>query len=415
MEHQLIFQIEYPDENSTLYSNINVAGGYCFHTSEPIHSIKLFINDHLESEAMLKYPRLDIASEFPDFGELSLFCGFSCYFNYARLPEGKNVFDFYIYSEDFEEHISRTVVKEGDIAPQKVDRVFIDICSACNLHCLMCPHGNLDNVAEEGDTGLMPAELFDQVVSHLIKTGYMSEYLDLYTWGEPLLNPEIGEILDICHDNKIKAIVSTNLSLPADRVAMMTQHNVDLLLVSISGFSEETYAKNHVGGDFSLVRRNLESLKNHRNRIKDVVIKYLVFKYNREEIELAKSFCENNGFKFGAYMGAIPCPTSFFRYVNDCGYRTKVEEFIYREQIKLQPARFCPQEATISLNHEAELVQCCMSWHQGNSLPLFEADIREYLNHRMENEFCIKCLSSGYCHYTHFGRNSPELLFTSVN
>lgn len=296
----------------------------------------------------------------------------------------------------------------------RVDRVFVDICSVCNLRCMMCPQGNLDNVGSPRDTGMMSAATFDRVISYLLKTGYMSEYLDLYTWGEPLLNPELGEILDICRGNKIKAVISTNLSLSPEKVVLLTRYDVYLLLVSVSGFSGKTYARNHVGGHFELVQSNLEVLGNHRDRIKNVVLKYLVFKYNKKEIPLARTFCMDNGFQFGAYTGAIPCPTSFFRYFDDCSYRKKVGEFIDHELIKLRPFRSCPQEPTITLNHRAELVQCCMSRHRGIGVSLFEADIDTYLKHRTANEFCSRCLSGGFCHYTHFGRNTPELLSESM-
>jgi MoaA/NifB/PqqE/SkfB family radical SAM enzyme len=278
----------------------------------------------------------------------------------------------------------------------------------------MCPQGNLDNVGGPRNTGMISAETFERVVSHLVKFGYMTEYFDLYTWGEPLLNPEMGEILKICHYNGIKTVVSTNLSLPSDKVAFLTQHDVDLLLVSISGFSDKTYARNHVGGIIGLVRDNLVVLRNHRDRIRNIVLKYLVFKYNREEMALAKAFCIDNGFQFGAYMGAIPCPTSFFRYFDDFSYRRRIGEFMDHEIITSQPIETCPQENTIALNHKAELVQCCMSLHRGVGLSLFEADIDEYLNHRTENDFCSRCLSSGFCHYTHFGRNTLELLSESM-
>jgi len=187
-----------------------------------------------------------------------------------------------------------------------------------------------------------------------------------------------------------------------------------LLIVSISGFSEQTYARNHVGGDFKLVRRNLESLKNQGAAIKEIVVKYLVFNYNRDELELARSFCKEHGFQFGAYAGAIPCVESFFRYIDDCDYRRKVEEFLALEQINLQSARFCPEETTITLNHKAELEQCCVSWNSGYGLSVFDADIREYLDRKAENEFCGKCLSSGFSHYKHFGTMSPLMLSAAL-
>jgi hypothetical protein len=179
--------------------------------------------------------------------------------------------------------------------------------------------------------------------------------------------------------------------------------------VSISGFTAVTYTKNHIGGNFELVCRNLEYLKCNRYNIKDLVIKYLVFKYNKKEINAAKDFCKNNGFNFSAYSGAIPCPQSFLRYFGDYNYKNSIVEFIDHERINFKPIKSCPQERTIVLNYKAELVQCCMSRYRGIGISIFEADIENYLNHRIENEFCVRCLTSGFCYYTHFERNVYEL------
>jgi MoaA/NifB/PqqE/SkfB family radical SAM enzyme len=99
----------------------------------------------------------------------------------------------------------------------------------------MCPHGNLDNIGGQHQEGMMSADTFERVLLHLQKTGYLSEYLDSYTWGEPLLNPEVGEILETCHDNGVKPVVSTNLSLSSDKVEPLIKHGAELLLVTVSG------------------------------------------------------------------------------------------------------------------------------------------------------------------------------------
>jgi len=126
-EQRLLFNIDYPSEKSPLYSNINVASGWCFHTSEPIYAIRLFVNKDFESEGILKYPRLDVASKYPDHGESSLLCGFTCYFNFAKLSMGENLFDFHVYTKHSQERISKVVVKHGEPASQKVNDVFVDI------------------------------------------------------------------------------------------------------------------------------------------------------------------------------------------------------------------------------------------------------------------------------------------------
>jgi hypothetical protein len=116
--------------------------------------------------------------------------------------------------------------------------------------------------------------------------------------------------------------VSTNLSFPETRVQALTEHPVELLLVSVSGFSQDTYGRNHVGGDFALIRRNLEGLRRSRGRLGTIVLKYLVFQYNKREIECARAYAEDAGFEFGAYLGAIPSAESFLG-INRKGFSGK--------------------------------------------------------------------------------------------
>lgn len=257
-----------------------------------------------------------------------------------------------------------TMMKGQGLHPS-VDRIFVDVCSICNLRCVMCLQSTRNNEIVCLEQEMMPSETFERVVSHLVETGYMSEYLDLYTWGEPLLNPELDEILEICQSYGIKSIVSTNLSLRSEKIAMLAQHKIEILLVNISGFSDETYVRNHVGGDFGLVLNNLLALRNYRDKIKKIILKYLVFRYNRKEIALARDFCLDNSFQFGACSGAIPCFSSYLRYFEDSIYKNIASEFIDPKSITTQAVKSCPQERTIVLNHKAELVQCCMSQYQG--------------------------------------------------
>lgn len=409
MEKKFIFHIEYPGDSCSLFSNVHVASGWCFHTSEPISSITLFINDRYESEAILKYPRMDVASVYPDFNESSLFSGFQCYFDPSRLSAGNNTFEFNVQTKNHCQKITENVVKQSNPAPLKISDVFIDITGYCNLRCAMCPQGRAGKLVDR-NKGTMSAELFNRVVTFLIERGYIDTYINLYNWGDPLLHPHLNQILSICNEKRLKVIISTNLSVPGNRISTLKHQDVDLLIVSISGFTQETYVRNHVGGDFDRVRKNLEDLANHRDKIKDLVVKYLVFNYNKDEIDLAKNFCESNGFKFGAYTGAIPSVETFFQYLDNPDYRRITQDFLADEQIRLQPAKFCPQQTSITINHQAGLETCCVSWNHGYGMSIFDADIREYLDNKVKNDFCAKCLSSGYSHYKHFGVISPQLL-----
>jgi hypothetical protein len=106
-----------------------------------------------------------------------------------------------------------------------------------------------------------------------------------------------------------------------------------------------------VRGNFSLVRQNLEPLADDRGGIRDVLVKYLTFRYNRHELEPARAFSLSAGFQFGAYTGAIPSAESFMRYTDVDVSRAEVAEFIDASWIRPTPSQFCPQETSITINH----------------------------------------------------------------
>jgi MoaA/NifB/PqqE/SkfB family radical SAM enzyme len=407
--NRLVFDLAYPSAFKPLYSNVNFVSGYCFDEDRAVEGIKLSLNGRYQSDGILSYPRADVSERYPQFSDRSLLSGFNAYFDSASLISGENKFDFHIRAAGRETNITK-LFRFHQPGELRIADIFVDIVGPCNLKCAMCPQGILERAGADRGRGFMSVELFERVVSYLLAQSYSGKHINLYNWGDPLLHPELGQILDICHTSQLKAVVSTNLSFPPARVQALTQHPIDLLLVSVSGFSPETYAKNHAGGRFALVRRNLEALQANRRQIKSVVVKYLLFRYNVDDVEKAKAFCENAGFEFGVYTGAIPSAESFFRYVTDSEYRKQVETYLAPETITLRTAKFCPQNAIITMNHRAELERCCVSWGSGRGSSLFDTDLRRYLEQKLANEFCARCLSSGYSYYKHFGIVRPETL-----
>ncbi len=409
LESAPIFKLEYPSEAAPLYPNVNVASGWCFHPTEKIRGIELRVNGLPHSEAALGQPRIDVASKYMKSGHASLLSGFNCYFDYESLEAGPNVFEFDILTRSSTKRHTYLVERDTAVGP-KVSDVFVDIVGPCNLRCAMCPQGGPDGPTGQRGRGVMSVELFDRTLRYLREALWQGEYVNLYNWGDPLLHPDLGEILDTCRVYGVKPIVSTNLSFPAERIAALRQHGLELLLVSLSGFSEPTYRRNHIGGDFKRIRRILEILSSDRGLINSVVLKYLVFDYNSHELQAAKEFAERKGFEFGAYRGAIPSADDFFRYEADVQYRNYVHQYISLDRSTLKPARFCPQETSITLNHQAQLELCCVSWNSGFRKSLFETNVAEYLKNKVKNEFCDKCLHMGYSHYKHFGVLDPTLL-----
>jgi len=68
-------------------------------------------------------------------------------------------------------------------------------------------------------------------------------FLDLFNWGEPLLDPNLEELVRIASARRIVTNVSSNLSLPLsdERIESLVKSGLCQLVVSLDGTSQETY------------------------------------------------------------------------------------------------------------------------------------------------------------------------------
>jgi MoaA/NifB/PqqE/SkfB family radical SAM enzyme len=114
----------------------------------------------------------------------------------------------------------------------------------------------------------------------------------LFNWGEPLLHPQLPEIVRLFHQNRIFTSVSSNLNIATpDVLAALCEAGLDHLLISVSGASQEVYEKYHRKGQLQLLLDNLKFVTDykHRHHLSNPVIeiKYLIFSFNRHEVKAA--------------------------------------------------------------------------------------------------------------------------------
>ena len=85
----------------------------------------------------------------------------------------------------------------------------VDVAGMCNLKCISCPRGN---EKQQPPAGLMSASIYKKVLDKLIREIPLLGSIQLYTWGEPLLNPELPEIIAITRETKVLSAISSNLN-----------------------------------------------------------------------------------------------------------------------------------------------------------------------------------------------------------
>ena len=102
----------------------------------------------------------------------------------------------------------------------------------------------------------MPISLFERVLDQVQKTAHTIQF---YFQGEPLLNKQLPEMIARAHQAGLYTIVSTNAqALNRSMAEEIVKSGLSCIIVSIDGFSEESYAAYRVGGS---LHRALEGLQ----------------------------------------------------------------------------------------------------------------------------------------------------------
>ena len=108
-------------------------------------------------------------------------------------------------------------------------KAYIEITNRCNLRCSFCPG------TKRAPRTMTPAE-FDLVLERL--TGQV-EYVYLHVMGEPLLHPQLEELLGIAAELGFRVIITTNGTLLPERGALLLKgeavHKVNISLQSFEG------------------------------------------------------------------------------------------------------------------------------------------------------------------------------------
>lgn len=162
--------------------------------------------------------------------------------------------------------------------------VVAELVDGCNLRCELCV-----NRFRYGTIAQMSLSTVDKILKR-----YPHRSIDWFNWGEPVLHKEFCAISDRLH--RTASRVSTNLSHDFTDVEFHALLNFRVVLVSLSGMTENIYKIYHHGGNFALVMSNLDRLA--RSKKKFVIVNWLSHKYNTHQLEICRDHCKQWGWKF---------------------------------------------------------------------------------------------------------------------
>lgn len=243
------------------------------------------------------------------------------------------------------------------IIMEELRRLNVELTSACNYACVSCPTHSLIR-----GKGVMSLELlkaiFDEVGNDL-------DRIFLWGYGEPLLHPDISEILKYANRFSVKKVLSTTGWMIENLKEPESLCQLDELIISINGLTKESYAKHQINGDLEKVLRGIKKISpimhNSKTRF---IMQMVVHKGNLGDIPEAKYFANKYGFdmlvlksfnvmdkKQETFDEFVPLGTKFSRY------KHKLDEFNV-----ISDNRKYPCQDWMVVNWDGSVNPCCWDY-----------------------------------------------------
>ena len=134
--------------------------------------------------------------------------------------------------------------------------VSIEPANYCQLRCPACPVGQRSATNTSHKAQNMHWETYLHILTQVQATAHTIQF---YFQGEPLLNTLLPKMIARAREVGLYTIVSTNAQALTQIMAKeLVASGLNRIIVSIDGFSEESYAAYRVGGN---MHRALEGLQ----------------------------------------------------------------------------------------------------------------------------------------------------------
>jgi len=289
----------------------------------------------------------------------------------------------------------------------------VDVAGLCNLRCISCPRGNWPRHRKPG---FMSVAVYEKLVDKILREDPWTGIITLYNWGEPLLNRELPDIINVTRKKGLLSAVSSNLAMKMD-FRPVIEAGPNWFRISNSGWGEN-YEATHTGGKWDLFYANCLKLAEYRTRYHpEMIIEFFfhIYDHNRNDFHRIQSFCKELDFVLRYRHAALAPLDNIERVVDrqpltEAAARTRELQFLDVDEV-MDIARSERQRPCFYMDHlwiDWDLsIAHCMEWYDP-SLKLMdknflEVSLDEIDATRRESEHCRMCMEKGihraYCVY----------------
>lgn len=155
------------------------------------------------------------------------------------------------------QRVGEWAIRQRTFMPRMID---LEVSRICNLSCPACMRRADTSLAQIGNEHYCTLERFREIYKQIPTIGTLNFMGD----GEPLMNPELNDIIHYASLNNIYTVITTNGTLikPSD-IAHWEENKVYKIHLSIDA-GEELYEKMRVGASWVRTRSNLVMLRNSK-------------------------------------------------------------------------------------------------------------------------------------------------------
>ena len=130
-------------------------------------------------------------------------------------------------------------------------RLWIEVTNRCNLKCGICFNKDIPD-SQKSD---MDLRLYRKIINEAEGNIYD---INLFHRGEPLLHPEIVNMISYANSKKIKTRIHTNATLLDPGMARdLLLSGLDTISFSFDGYTKDIYEKNRIGANYEKSLENI--------------------------------------------------------------------------------------------------------------------------------------------------------------
>ena len=191
--------------------------------------------------------------------------------------------------------------RSAQLAPDTYpNAIGIEPTNLCNLSCLMCPRPLMQR-----KTGLMDFSLFKKIVDESkgkTELLYMANGV-----GEPLIHPNIIEMIEYANKSGIHTMIGTNGTLlTKDLTTRLFNSGLDIIELSIDAATSSTYNKIRGGKNYEQLLKNLRTFSEANHSRKSAkpftILQFIMTKFNVQEAEQFYKKFKGAGFDLLAFI-----------------------------------------------------------------------------------------------------------------